>query len=262
VAQHGRERKQPANLFAGCFHLYSMRKLLVTIGVLLFLSFWAIRYFENHDHPIVYEIADFPVIKQPDQITCGPTSALMVLSYYQKTVTMDEIKVLTKTEWVDVKGKPLGMTSPDYIARALRNYNLSVKMRVGNLEMVKHYVSQNKPVIVLVRSDKVLWHYMVVIGYTEDKVILADPGFGVRYEMTVSDFVNSWGFSTDMYGNSVHTRCPFCTDGKIFAAKLDLGPLNICDFCNATGKQPDYLCFLLRAAGVYPNTLILASIDR
>ena len=96
-------------------------------------------------------------------------------------------------------------------------------MRYGNIDVLKHYISENKPCIALVRSGDVLWHYVVVYGYTQKKVYIADPGGGVFYDMDIERFENCWSWDRDMEGG-------------------------IC--------KNSYIPTLLMAAEVYPNTFI------
>lgn len=215
--------------------------------------------FENYDHPVAHEVNNIEYIEQPDDITCGPTSALMVLKRYGKNVTLDQVKAEAKTQWFTYQGKPIGMTSPDYLARSMTKLGVPSRMRPGTTAKVKHFVSKNRPVIVLVRSSNLTWHYVVVIGYDEHKIVVADPSRGARREMPIQDFESCWAFTTDMDGVPVTNPCGVCAgSGKVFT--LDLGPVFLCDVCGGSGRQPDYVGSLLRTADVYPNTMIVPSI--
>lgn len=175
-------------------------------------------------HPEEYTISFNTVLAQPDDITCGPTSATMIVHHYgNKGVTVDETKALTKTVWFTYKKKDIGMTSPDYLAVALRKLGVPSQMKYGNIDTLKHDVAEGRPVIALVRSSETTWHYIVVHGFTPEKLLIADPGGGRQYEMSVSNFIGCWSWATDMDG----TPC-----------------------------RDEYLCTLLRAAEVYPYTYI------
>jgi len=95
------------------------------------------------------------------------------------------------------------MTAPDYIPVILKEYGVSAKLRYGRLGKVKHYVSQDRPVIVLLRSGYQTWHYVVVIGYDAEKIIVADPGYGQIEEMPNDHFFMAWDFSGDMDGEKI-----------------------------------------------------------
>ena len=244
---------------AGLFlYTYSMMKRYIVaalvVGVLVYLLF------RPWPHPESHEVADFPLIEQPDQITCGPTSAAMLLQKYGKTVTIDEVKAQTKTQWFTHTDKPVGMTSPEYIALAMNHFGVPSQMMQGDINRLKHYVSQNKPSVVLLRSGKLYWHYVVVVGYDENNIIIADPGWGKRRVLPLADFLGAWNFVTDMNGNSTVSVCPMC-NGSGSWTDWDLGPLGICPTCDGSGETPDLLAILLQTAEVHPRTMIVPSIN-
>lgn len=155
----------------------------------------------HFSHPPSHEIEGFKYLVQPDGITCGPTSATMLLNRYGRNVTVQQVKHKTKTQWFTHEGKAIGMTSPEYIPIALNHFGVPAKMRRGYLNRLKHYVSQDRPCIVLLRSGNQYWHYVVVIGYDQNSVLVADPGSGHREQINNEAFVGSWSFNTDMRGN-------------------------------------------------------------
>lgn len=233
-----------------------MKKYVPLIIAVLAIAMITLSTSNSYTFPERYQIADFPLCRQPDNITCGPTSTLMVLKYYKKDVTRQVVETETKTEWFTYNGQRIGMTAPDYVARALKRLGVPARMELGNLEKLKFYVSANKPVIVLLRSGQYTWHYVVVVGYDESKITIADPGGGIRWNMTNEHFIGSWKFITDMSGEDTLGDCPVCGgSGKWFG--VDLGPITICDICSGTGKQPDYLSAALAAAEVRPLTMIV-----
>jgi len=178
---------------------------------------------EERTHPDEYVIEFNSPLKQPDHITCGPTSAAMILCHYGKRVSPDEVKRLTKTVWFTQDGKDFGMTSPDYLPIAMNFLGVPAALRYGDLDVLKHYVAENKLCIVLVRSGEMLWHYIIVYGFTLDKLKIADPGSGTLYKMNEKTFMGCWSWRTDMGGKPC-------------------------------GKE--YICTLLWIMEVYPYTFI------
>lgn len=150
--------------------------------------------------PEAHVIEKFPLIKQPDQITCGPTSALMLLKYYDNDVTLDLVKSKSKTHWFDYGSEPIGMTAPDVLVGALNVLGLPSTMMEGDIPSLKKFISNDRPPIVLIRSGEYTWHYVVVIGYDKDNVIVADPSWGMRRTLKNKDFHGTWSFATDMSG--------------------------------------------------------------
>ncbi|MCK9458515.1 MAG: cysteine peptidase family C39 domain-containing protein [Proteobacteria bacterium] len=156
--------------------------------------------------PESFMIQNFPTITQPDDISCGPTSCVMVAEYYGKKLTVVEAKKLGKTIWGTYKGKEIGMTSPDYVPVILQKVGLSITLEKGNLNKLQHYVSLNKPIMVLVRTGDKFWHYVVVIGYNQDKIFISDPGFGEIYSISNKDFLSAWSFSGTLRGEKIPTN--------------------------------------------------------
>ena len=212
--------------------------------------------FRNHSFVESYKIKEFPLYKQPDQITCGPATVYMVLRFYKLNIDFEDVKESTKTEWISYDKTSIGMTSPDYIRNALYKYKISNNMHVGNIDELKYYVSKNTPVIVLLRSGSKTWHYVVVVGYEKNKIEIADPSNGKRYFLNENIFVDSWRFKKDLYGYDVVEDCFLCKGtGTWFY--FNLGPLFICELCSGTGKQPDYVLSSIKNLDVYPETMIV-----
>jgi hypothetical protein len=229
------------------------------IAVLFFVScvfLFFLRSKKEYSYPSNFQIENFSVFTQPDSITCGPTSVLMVLRKYGIDTTIDAVKKETLTEWFSYDGNHFGMTSPDYIPIALKNFGVPSKLIFGDLAKLKHYVSQNKPIIVLVRSGKNIWHYIVVIGYDRESLTIADPGFGLVYKVPEKMFLESWAFNSTINGKQVVEDCTVCK-GSGHWTKYNLGPLSYCEICNGTGKQTDFMGNLVRNAEVYPFTMFI-----
>jgi len=150
-------------------------------------------------------ISKFPLIKQLDEISCGPVAATMLLNFYGEEVKVSKVKSKTKTKWFSYKGEEVGMTSPDYIAVALSYYGVYSVVRKSDLDHVKLYVSENRPPICLIRSSNATWHYVIVVGYNDadETISLADPAGGCIIMMSQYDFVEAWSFSRDMFGRKI-----------------------------------------------------------
>lgn len=229
-------------------------------ALLIFACLAAILAISNHwtHTPSVttFEIRGFEFIPQPDDITCGPTSTLMVLRRFGKHPKFDQIEEQTKTKWFVHDGNPVGMTSPDLIAVAMKHFGVRARLEHLTFDGLRYHVSLKRPVIVLLRSGKTTWHYVVVIGFDPEKIIIADPGSGTRRQINIKSFCSAWNFSTDMEGNSVFDLCPLC-NGTGHWLSWNLGPLSQCVLCNGTGRQIDLLGAMIRAADIYPNSAIV-----
>lgn len=237
-----------------------MKRLIPFLAASLLFWLVAFRLTVPTDHPPAHDISPFPLIAQPDEITCGPTSATMVLAKYGIDRTVSEVEVKTKTKWFRYKGRDIGMTAPEYVATALTQLGVPSSLKGGGLDELKHYVGLGRPVIVLVRSGEYLWHYFVVVGYDEQDVVIADPAGGRRYNMRADSFLGAWAFDFDLDGNPMGGKCAVC-GGTGQWLRLHLGPLSLCEACDGTGRKPDYIRTLLLAAEIRPMTMIVPSIN-
>jgi hypothetical protein len=230
-----------------------MKKLLL-IFILAFVLIGCIFQSQlEYEHPLAYEITPFACESQPDSITCGPTSAAMVLSWYGYPHTCQTVQGYTKTKWFEYDGEEIGMTVPEYIVGAMERLGVETKLRHGKLSQLKHFVSQNKPVIVLVRSGEFYLHYCVVIGFDENYITIADPSGGQRRVLPVKHFLGAWQFSTDLEGTAVGYICPVCNgEGSYEWFNFNVS----CDLCGGN-KRLDPLKTLLKEAGVQPCTMIV-----
>jgi predicted double-glycine peptidase len=214
------------------------------------------RLFFDYSHPLSYQIKNFNTVTQPDSISCGPASVLMVLRAYDKDFSLDIVTKHTHTEWFSYDDQRFGMTDPAYIAVALKKLSVPAKKTTGNLIMLKHFVSQNKPVVVLVRSGKYTWHYVVVIGYDPLTIVIADPADGLINTIPAEDFLSSWAFASNMEGYAITGPCFICKGSGLWT-QYNLGPLSYCEACNGIGSQPDYVGGLIKTADIYPFTMIV-----
>ena len=179
-------------------------------------------------------ISKFPLIKQLDEISCGPVAVTMLLNFYGEEVKVSEVKRKTKTKWFSYKGEEIGMTSPDYVAEALSRYGVYSVVRKSDLDHVKLYVSENRPPICLIRSSKTTWHYVVVVGYNDEETIfLADPVEGKIIMMSQYDFVEAWSFNRDMFGRKV--KPPDVIGGLVRLADVSNYTLIVPMHANAAG---------------------------
>jgi len=226
----------------------------------MFVAIVAVLYSFRYSHPLAAEVVWETYLQQPDGITCGPTSATMLLLHLGHTASIDAVKAETKTEWIRWEGKPIGMTSPEFIPKALDRFGVSAFMVQGTLSQLKHYVGQGQPCIVLLRSGTYTWHYVVVIGYDEQSIVIADPGCGCRRVLAREDFLGSWSFITDMRGEKASVQCKICNGTGQWAEGF--GPLSRCEICGGTGEVTGVLNGLLKTAEVYPYTMVVPRIQK
>jgi len=214
---------------------------IVLLAIFLGITY-QIQRFVIGSFPPTYEIKDFPLFAQPDGISCGPSSLKMLLEHYEKPLDLEEIRKKTKTDYYVKDDIEIGGTTPEYMAIALKHFDVPATMMTADIERLKWYVSQDRPPVALVRSGNKYWHWVVVVGYTEDTVITADPGAGQREILPTKQFENAWNFTSDLSGTDLTKKCRVCGgSGKI----NNLGPFGVCDWCGGSGILPDWYWILV-----------------
>jgi ABC-type bacteriocin/lantibiotic exporter with double-glycine peptidase domain len=127
-----------------------------------------------------------PFVIQDSQY-CGPASLSSVLSYYGDTV--DQKTIGTEVYSPKLQGA---------LITGLENYGrkrgFQTKIGRGRTADIKEFLSENKPVIVLV--DLGFWviskqHYLVVYGYNEQG-FLAHNGFEAAHLYPYEEFQKIW----------------------------------------------------------------------
>jgi len=172
-------------------------------NIALFLSAVLIIALLRHkdlSHPALYSISFDTLAEQPDNITCGPTSAIMILRYYGIEASLSDVKKKTKTVWYTSHGKDFGMTAPALIQNALMSYGLNGRLNYAGIDRLKNLVARGKPCIVLVRSGEWNWHYVVVTGYERDVIYFANPASGKIEGLVVEEFEKAWNWQGDLLG--------------------------------------------------------------
>lgn len=160
----------------------------------------ALLGYKDRSHPAEFTIPFTTLAEQPDNITCGPTSALMVLRYYGIEASLSDVKKKTKTVWYTSHGVDFGMTAPALVQEALNSYGLNVRLDYAGMDRLKNIVAHGKPCIVLVRSGEWNWHYVVVVGYERDVIYFANPSNGKIERLLVDEFEKAWNWRGDLLG--------------------------------------------------------------
>jgi ABC-type bacteriocin/lantibiotic exporter with double-glycine peptidase domain len=151
-------------------------------------------------HPSYFMNNFMDLLQQPDDITCGPTSAVMLMRFYGINSSISDVKKKTRTVWYSYDGKDIGMTAPEMIRISLISYGLNAKLNTGNMRDLKNKVSLGKPCIVLVRSWEWGWHYVVVFGYGDGVIYFANPSDGEVDALSYNEFFRAWDWGGDLQG--------------------------------------------------------------
>jgi hypothetical protein len=207
------------------------------------------------------ELNKMPRMRQPDNHTCGPTSAAMVANYYGKQVDIGTMRSKCRTDYfrvpalpVDIKASNCGYTNPNHLRDALSGYIPVTKIEHASAQHIADAIKGNKPVIVLVRAG-IQFHYYVIVGYKTDAKnqvthwkMIDTNGTGPQY-IERSVFEKSWDLKPCDYmtgKDSTKLNCSGCKgDGKGWTKCVAcsgtgwwsaLGMKTKCPTCSGKGK--------------------------
>ena len=143
---------------------------------------------ENDVHKFneAHIIKNIPFYPQ-ETYQCGPSALAMVLNYWGMNITPDNIakEIFSKS----AKGT-LTIDMLFYV----QGKGLDADVYKGNMEDVRKKIDHDYPVIVLVDYGFSVYqsnHFMVVIGYTEDGVIV-NSGKNQNKFIPEKDFLKIW----------------------------------------------------------------------
>jgi hypothetical protein len=249
---------------------------LATIGVLLGLSSQSVAQDRS--------LPSFPLTKQPDNISCGAASAVMVLKYYGINAGVGPVKTDAGTRWLAVGNENVGMTFPNGLRDALNQRGVRSQVRNVSLNDLVSIVRDGRPAVVLVRSGVKYWHWFVVYGYSDngEEFHISDPS-GKQYSMSAKRLNQAMTFSHDTSGRPTGGRkcatcegdgqmtnldCPACTGGWIterftgFKTKCLAGCNGgritaRCQVCGGSGDSPDMFRKAVETAGVSGHTAVV-----
>ncbi|KAA3656182.1 MAG: peptidase domain-containing ABC transporter [Calditrichaeota bacterium] len=122
----------------------------------------------------------YPVVRQYDQIDCGPASLLSVLKHYGGNSNIVHIRELTQT---DASG-----TNMLGLVRAAETLGFQAYGATGEYEDL---MKEQMPCIAHVVLDNGLQHFIVVYKVTHKFVLVGDPGAGL-IRLTKDEFLTIW----------------------------------------------------------------------
>ena len=218
--------------------------------VILLLYFCNVVCATTKDIP---NLSRMPSLMQPDEFTCGPTSAAMVLKYYGKDVTIETLRKKARVDKfrVTVPGTnmsasvnlgqfDIAYTRPSHLRDALNEYVPFTRKTKASEQDITDAISANKPVIVLVSTMNAEFHYFVIVGYETDnggKVIkwkIMDTDGAKPRLIARSHFYEAWDFKFTGYlhGSKGDPFGPY----KCFVCSEKGNVWTKCPTCSGTGK--------------------------
>ncbi|HPR89791.1 MAG TPA: ABC transporter transmembrane domain-containing protein, partial [bacterium] len=122
----------------------------------------------------------FPLVRQYDQLDCGPAALLSVLRYYGGDTTLVHARRLCRTD--------LGGTTLLDMLRAARAMGFAACGARGTYDDL---LRESMPCIAHVLLPEGLSHYLVIYRIGTERLLVGDPGKG-RYTLSRGEFETMW----------------------------------------------------------------------
>ena len=126
------------------------------------------------------KVLDFPTSRQDNKLSCGSSVVQSILAYYGIDERQDD---LHKDLAVSKDG-----ISYKNIIKKFKKHKLTPDAGTMSLDMIKEYIDNNYPVIILIQAykdnnnkkpytvdDYKDGHYVIVIGYDDQNLVVEDP---------------------------------------------------------------------------------------
>lgn len=139
---------------------------LISTAVLMLPMIYTSKELSHESPPPSYQISDPDNhIDYQDGGLCGAYAAAYVMRHFGSQTSAEDLSPSLQPRF--------GFTSPNSVARLLKENGYDAKAYHGTLADLKARVAKGDPVIVYIRIPHDT-HYAVVTGYDEDHIFLAD----------------------------------------------------------------------------------------
>ena len=122
----------------------------------------------------------YPVVRQYDQIDCGPAALLSVLKYFGGNTNLVHMRELCETDALGASMLGLVKAAEKIGFRAIGASGEYEDLMNEDMPCVAHVVLENN-----------LQHFIVIYQINSEKVLVGDPGKG-RYYLTKKEFLEIW----------------------------------------------------------------------
>ncbi|MFH1682228.1 MAG: cysteine peptidase family C39 domain-containing protein [Candidatus Woesearchaeota archaeon] len=142
------------------------------------------------------KILDFPELRQTYEYDCGAKALQAVFAYFG--LEFSEEVLIKEAKTSEKEG-----TTVINIEKTAEKYGFKVDSRAMEIKEVQEYINQKIPVILLLQAWKedlkVNWeqdwqngHYVVAIGYDQERIYFEDPAAFKRTFLSYAELEKRW----------------------------------------------------------------------
>jgi hypothetical protein len=125
-----------------------------------------------------------PYLPQTDAL-CGGAAAAMVFRYWGDAHADAQ-------EFAPLVDRRAGGIANDALTRAITERGWRASRAGESLAALRVRIVDRQPVIVLLPDRGTLYHYVVVVGATDDTIVVHDPSWGPSRSIRAPDFERAW----------------------------------------------------------------------
>ena len=136
------------------------------------------------DRASAVPLLDVPYIAQSEAL-CGGAAAAMVMRYWGATGVYAE-------SFADLVNRDIGGIRGDDLLRALETRGWEPHSFRGDAASVRSHLAKRRPVVALLEDRPGRFHYVVVVAWPDQRVLLHDPARAPFRVMIDKDFLRAW----------------------------------------------------------------------
>ena len=125
-----------------------------------------------------------PDVRQPKAL-CGGAAAAMVFRYWGD-------RQADPNQFAPLIDRAAGGLATGVLAKAIEDRGWRVVRFTGSTGSVTDLLRDGRPVIVLLKVRNGRFHYVVVIGTTDKRIVVHDPARGRSRSIAVRTFLDAW----------------------------------------------------------------------
>ena len=129
-------------------------------------------------------LLDVPYVAQ-SEVLCGGAAAAMVLRYWGASDVYAE-------DFADLVDPGARGITTETLTSEIEQRGWNVRTFRGTRQSVQRHLDRGRPVLVLVRDSPDRYHYLVVVGWFENRVIVHDPAHAPFRELDMAHFYDAW----------------------------------------------------------------------